>query len=556
MKRKLNGTSKRRLFFAHSLHMLKRQCPPLPATLVAAAVEKHQIALTQQRSSPIDCKNFVKIFVFEELKHFKTDVNLFSPLSRNSCVELSRSHGGAQGKLSAGVKFGKTFTTDLRRMAIINSYAETSAKEFHAKSTTNLALIPNQTVKVRCVDDPLKARIITVEPIINQRLKQVTTDLNRYLRKREQFKLVGGFPVDQLVRELPPLKEGHKFVSGDYSAATDNLNSDICAACAQSVSKYLPVSLQELYLQNASMHNLVYPSGASVLQTNGQLMGSLSSFNNLSLINSALFSFVRSGNPDAFSEWHYVNGDDILFTATPEGLEEWKSVVSECGLSPSYGKNYFSRNYFTINSQFFRHEEYEIPYVNFNLLRPLGNDKRNLEIGSKSRQVSVVSSSALGSAWRGLCTRANVKIDVKAHLLRKSFLRTHSRDLLRIGKNLLLPVPWGGCGAMNIKEVIEGDLPLDIYMIRDIAHRVGSVARDSVTAAAEAFGNLLEVLPPGDRIDTTRDSSRLQYVFSGCTEVSTPKTRKPCRHCLSLRPILCKNLTPSLVGIIHGSHTH
>jgi hypothetical protein len=556
MKRRSNGSSKRRLFFIHSLHLLKRNCPPLPATLVAAAVEKHQLALSQERQSPIECKEFVSIYTQDLLKNFSSKCNLFSPLSRNSCVERSRSRGGAQGVCSQNVTQVVKSTSgilELRRIAIINSFAETSAQRFHDMSTFRLTDEPKQLVKVRCVDDPLKARIITVEPVINQRLKQVTTDLNRYLGQYEQFRLIRGESVKSLITCLPPLKAGHKYVSGDYSAATDNLNADICRTCAEIVSEHIPEDLKSLYLDNASMHRIEYPSGALMEQKNGQLMGSLSSFNNLSIINSALFSHVRSYNPDSFSDWHFVNGDDILFTATPEGLATWKDVTKACGLSPSFGKNYYSKDYFTINSQFFK-DRVEIPFVNFRLLKPLGDDKREHVIDLKGRNRSVVLPTALGAAWRDVCARAQIGLDDKSRI-RRSFLRAHTKDLLRIGKDLLLPSAWGGCGAMTIKDALRV-LPLNLNSIRDIAHKTKGHASDLIAEIGLAIGKTLDLLPPDDRTETSRITSRAQFIFSGDKHGDTPKTRSPCRHCLSLRYLVNKPITPALVSVIRGQHTH
>jgi hypothetical protein len=521
---------------------------------VAAAVEKHRSTLTLEKSSPTECKDFVTIYVNDILEKFKNDINLFSPLSRNSCVERSRSRGGAQGNLSAGFTFAKGNPVDLRRIAITNSFAETSAREFHIKSIADNISVPRQECTVRCVDDPLKARIITVEPIRNQRLKQVTSDLNRYLRRIEPFRLLGGENVSALVATLPPLSSGHKYVSGDYSAATDNLNADICQACANCVKNMLPEDLKDLYTSNSGMHVLKYPSGELIDQSNGQLMGSLSSFNNLSMINSAIFSLARSYEPSDYSDWHYVNGDDILFTATPEGLARWKRLTESVGLSPSFGKNYFSKRYFTINSQFFK-DGIEIPFVNFRLLKPLGDEKRSVEIGKSGKSRRVVSPEALGSAWRDVCAKAQIELDVTEHRVRRSFLRAHHQDLTRNGKDLLLPTAWGGSGAMTIKESLKR-LSLNLYRIRDIAHKTGGAASDSVTRSALAFENTLRVLPPIDLPFTARNTSRTQWVFEGCTSVDTLKTRKPCRHCLSLRPLLSQKLTPAIVGLVRRSHMH
>jgi hypothetical protein len=297
------------------------------------------------------------------------------------------------------------------------------------------------------------------------------------------------------------------------------------------------------------MHILDYSSHCAE-QSNGQLMGSLSSFNNLSLINSALFALARSYNHDDYSSWHYVNGDDILFTATPAGLARWKEITKSCGLVPSFGKNFYSEKYFTINTQFF-YERKAIPLINYRLLKPLGDDKREHKIGSNNHQ-RVVAPTALGAAWRDLCARAQIDLQDRSNI-RRAFLRAHRPDLLRIGKDLLLPSCWGGCGAMDIKSSI-GKLPININIIRDIAHKSGGHISDQLTEIGLQIGKQLDERAV-DRMPR-RITERAQFIFSGLRGVDTLKTCKPCRHCLSLRPIISKLLTPALVGFIRASHLH
>jgi hypothetical protein len=49
-----------------------------------------------------------------------------------------------------------------------------------------------------------------------------------------------------------------------------------------------------------------------------------------------------------------VNGDDILFQAQPEEYEIWRSIIGSYGLKLSVGKNYYSKEFLTINSELWK----------------------------------------------------------------------------------------------------------------------------------------------------------------------------------------------------------
>jgi hypothetical protein len=571
-RRAQTGKSKRKLVFAHSLHMLKRGCPPLPDSLVESAIEKHKSCLTQVRTTPTDTKTFVHIFTETLLRDFSTETDMFSPISHNSCVERSRSKGGAQAQVSDSIAAVKT-RMDLRRVAIINSRAERVAENFHYQSILPFAedltleevrrdvneilvqenILPSspclQKVKVKCVDDACKARIITVEPVKNQRVKSITTDLNRYLRKISAFQLIGGTPVKDL--KIPTeIPKHHRYVSGDYSAATDNLNSDICRVVASVVASRLPTELRALYLENAGMHNLIYPD-CEIEQKNGQLMGSLSSFNNLSIVNSAIFELVRMENPGEVSDWHYVNGDDILFTASPEGLSKWKEITTSCGLCPSYGKNYFSKDFYTINSEFYYKGE-EIPYVNMALLR-------EIHISPYSRDLSDTSSTTegdIGKNYRSLCDRAGVPPNSTGKL-RREYLRSHVKRLTRDRRSLVLPSMYGGLGAITVSELKLYPIKLDKYMIRDIAHPCRSRGRpDSLSMVSRAADSCVNDIPREYGLKQFKTSGRCQYVFQAQDgNIRTGSPRAPCRLCLAQRPLMNKELSHNLMRLIQQKHT-
>lgn len=134
-------------------------------------------------------------------------------------------------------------------------------------------------------------------------------------------------------------------------------------------------------------------------QTNGQLMGNILSFPILCIVNLAGFLYMVARSPDhplheslmeqlgpfwqddspedsyaaSSLSWEstvdsrppgltldfldnlpvLVNGDDILFQATPDQYDIWLQVIGSLGFKPSQGKNYYSPHFFTINSELY-----------------------------------------------------------------------------------------------------------------------------------------------------------------------------------------------------------
>jgi hypothetical protein len=143
--------------------------------------------------------------------------------------------------------------------------------------------------------------------------------------------------------------DGEVFVSGDYEAATDNFNSNHSAFILdvlQSTSS-LPQSLWRVAV--SSLRGTLDVDGVSYPQIAGQLMGNLLSFPLLCLTNYLAFKFAVGRTVPL-----RINGDDIVFRATPKEYERWKQVVGRSGLVLSPGKTIVHGRYFSLNSAFFQ----------------------------------------------------------------------------------------------------------------------------------------------------------------------------------------------------------
>lgn len=172
------------------------------------------------------------------------------------------------------------------------------------------------------------------------------------------------------------------WVSGDYKGATDHVRMSLTMQTFRHWISSFPLSprftdeekskLQEAFEGTIGPQEMIYPDGTSVLQQNGQLMGSVLSFPILCVINVACYAaaleeyrvkyptrvftevYLPGGLLNLASLPVLVNGDDVSFFCPDEEFyETWSRKVSSAGFKKSLGKNYRSRQFVTINSKMF-----------------------------------------------------------------------------------------------------------------------------------------------------------------------------------------------------------
>jgi hypothetical protein len=199
------------------------------------------------------------------------------------------------------------------------------------------------------IPEPLKIRMITKGETETWALKPVQRAMFRALGKFEIFKLTRGEHIDlyQLDLKKPFL------VSGDYESATDNLHFDVTQIMIEELVKVLPKNMSERIKKEGGRHIIEYPKETGLpdlLQTNGQLMGSLLSFPLLCIANACTIGMVQKAE-SLHDIKALINGDDILFASHLRGIKSWKKVSNSMGLIPSIGKNYISGDWCTVNSQ-------------------------------------------------------------------------------------------------------------------------------------------------------------------------------------------------------------
>lgn len=327
-----------------------------------------------------------------------------------------------------GKSYRKTF------MPIINgnNFEFRVGYEFDPCPTT----IP--VVKAHAIPEPLKVRMITKGEAQNWVLKPLQKAMHKALKDFPCFRLTSG---QNILYNFRAPHEGMSFISGDYSAATDNLNSDIMETVVSELIKVLPETIIPYVTREAGSHLIEYPSSAGlepVLQTNGQLMGSLLSFPILCIANAATYGYATN-HFELQSLPCLINGDDISFRDFDKVIKRWKRFSSLMGLMPSVGKNYKSRNWFTINSQF-------------------------CECSPKSRRVIVNPSLAFNVLWSHKARKGDI------NTLREASERFKKPDIVKYLKSSLKQTPrsldisimHGGLGVIDTRKPTRIDREVNL----------------------------------------------------------------------------------------------
>jgi hypothetical protein len=206
--------------------------------------------------------------------------------------------------------------------------------------------------------EALKVRVITKgPPLINTAMLPLQKFLWKCLSRQRITQLVGRPVTDRALLDVlgARLPDGCSYLSGDYSAATNELRSWMSEAVANAISDRLDLTPQEraIFLESLTGH-FFKVGGVWVPQLNGQLMGSVTSFPVLCLANIAVcwlameMGFRRL---IPFQELRLlVNGDDCVFVADEAVRRAWVAIGKIAGLRPSLGKYFFTPLFAEINS--------------------------------------------------------------------------------------------------------------------------------------------------------------------------------------------------------------
>lgn len=354
-------------FFWGLLQGTKRGCCTINESFIEDAYAKHKKALTKPlEECQIDLQAAGRLAGLA-WDGTRTEVRFTLPPSFAASFLTSRKEGGKMKEIQDLCRENHT----IDEVGLINDKSgalhRVEGLSLPVKDAVRTCLDdPNlRNVRVVMVREPLKARPITAGNGLGGYVGGIgQRDMwNQLYHKFPCCCLIGRpLEVDDLQRldRDSPLEFDH-WVSGDYSAATDNLDIRLSKVLFERFldhSSYDP-DLKDVLRAMLYEQHLHYPDGDTLWQTNGQLMGSPLSFPILCVANLVAYAITweRYFDCKLTTLRHLpvlVNGDDILFKANDLFYKMWQHEVKKVGFELSIGKSYYSTKFLTVNSKLYR----------------------------------------------------------------------------------------------------------------------------------------------------------------------------------------------------------
>jgi hypothetical protein len=314
--------------------------------------------------------------IFENCKY--TNADRYKPYFPSTAAnfKLGRNGGGTLGyimkskTLMRNLKHsGDLITSEVmgkgksERTVINDSHLEHCYEDLYNRALREVITEDNDVTLVM-LPESLKGRGISKGPaLLYFVLKPLQKKLWGQLQKFRVFELTGK-PVDaDYVQEVmgAKLKDGKRFLSVDYSDATNELSSWASEVMIDEVCKMLNLTTEETRACFIAMtkHRINFNKKNPFFeppreQSNGQLMGSIISFPFLCIANAAVCRWAMemdAGRRIKLKDLSAsINGDDAIMKCGERGREYWSKFSTFIGLNPSIGKVYFSKNFLNINS--------------------------------------------------------------------------------------------------------------------------------------------------------------------------------------------------------------
>lgn len=353
------------------------------------------------------------------------------------------------------------------------------------------AIVEEPVAVPLALPEALKTRVITKgPPFLNTVLKPLQKKMWRVLKKHPAFKLVGETVTDEYVQNRmgKTLRKGNYFLSVDYANATNEMHSWCSEAASEQIAEELQLTSNEAEMLTRSLtrHTIeLQKNGVAVKtapQTVGQLMGSITSFPILCIVNAAIcrWTLELTGNQvqkRTLKDCPFmVNGDDGLLRTTKLGKQLWEKIASFAGLQPSVGKVYISDEFLNINSTTFAYSAEPcsfrnvvrgdgetvarpihfrlVPYINMGLLLGLKRSGGKEEI--EDEMDSLVDVGQRATQLYETCPLNQREAVMKA------FLSSNLSALIAANVPWFVPREHGGLGLPPFGEHVASDLDLRI----------------------------------------------------------------------------------------------
>nr|UQB76048.1 RNA-dependent RNA polymerase [Flumine narna-like virus 4] len=184
------------------------------------------------------------------------------------------------------------------------------------------------------LSEAMKVRVITKGPFqLYTVLKPLQRFMHSTMREHPAFSLIGGTIDETYVNSRISQMAAGKVLSVDYRNATNEIFSWPSEVAADEISSLLKLSAEETALFKTSLtgHSIEL-RGEVKDQVRGQLMGSITSFPILCIINAAImrltFELSTNVTVDLANCPLAINGDDAILRGPEDIFSIWKGVSS------------------------------------------------------------------------------------------------------------------------------------------------------------------------------------------------------------------------------------
>lgn len=431
---------------------------------------------------------------------------------------------------------------------------------------TRMAAFEEPVACLNSFPEALKTRTVTSGPsALYFALKPLQKKMWSVLSAHPCFTLTGQTISAEYIQQRmgKTLGPHHRFASIDYKNATNLIDGRASEIVCDEISKIwnLEPHLVAAFKKSLTGHMLMDPRDESLfaMQENGQLMGSVTSFPVLCLINAAIcrWTLELDQGKRVFSRIPLktaklcVNGDDAVMPLTANGLKIWERIGRYVGLQKSVGKVYFSKRILNMNSTSFRYrgtpwsvkevecfepgrhlilrEEFyrQTPYVNMGLMMGktrsgMTDPKKDGTVGSRARELV------------RLCPHFLIPIQGKNEVFDLTekvlgcFIGNNKQKLEAANLPWFIPEEFGGLGLPCVGKYQAREL--DLRLARKIYERyqlpqrteidwpLWKLAQEKVPAIKKELLSSFGEIVTGSGIDT-RMVSRVDLIALQCLDI-------------------------------------
>lgn len=295
--------------------------------------------------------------------------------------------------------------------------------------------------------------------------------MHSIMREMPVFELIGetisSRSVMDVVNDIQP---GEKPLSGDYSDATNQIESWVCNEITDELQDTIELTKDERIMVDRSLTEHIMElrdeSGRVEIdvkqQTNGQLMGSILSFLWLCIANVTLvrMSVERSRDEEIKLEdlKAKINGDDCLFNVNKLGKSCWEHWGGLMGLNPSVGKVFYTTEFVTLNSRMYTLDGNEVEFISLGLLYGTAKSVR-LGMNKAKMQFEGIEDIGVRNYWLMQACPKDRRVVVQKEFIHRN--EELLKNKLLSGIDWFMPTWSGGLGLCDVAS--DGTILNPIY---------------------------------------------------------------------------------------------